>query len=315
MKINWTAAFLLAALLGCSSGDTPVQTKSASLTIDLDNANVIAIASFIDIEFVLQQLFELIREVDENFTATSGFAPFACDDSSDVSITFSGGAAVNSGDLFDIDLFDCVVGLESFDGAIQIRLDDVLANGESYLGVIEFDDFVTTNSSGNNIVTLDGNLEFGLDVNVGEAVIIIVDSDLDVTVLEDGMTIEQTTRNYKNLEFRWVPVDGNDDLILVMDVDVDFQYDDVASVEPSGTFTLETVLDIEREDGDSFPRVGEWLFCGDSGSTYELKADPLGIAVLDSTLDSDGDGGDAIQPPSPTWEALFPKRFLMPVSL
>ena len=256
----------------------------------------------------MRQTFELLERVDVVSSNPSSFDPYPCTGAAEEVDYFGDtSTAIAAGDVFDIDLDGCSVLGGILDGGVTLSFSFVNADApfNSYIGRIDFSDLELVFSSGDSI-TLDGILDYGIDVTSGEQAILIEDSNLDV-VRHDGIPANQVTENYRNLDLEWSLEFASDLLLEIDGLDVDSEAFD-------GSFSVRTPTEVERPVTDTFPTLGVLLFEGGSNSSYRLTADAADNSTLLQSLDSDGNGEDAVQPATaPTWQELFPEDFLVPI--
>ncbi len=296
-------------MAGCSQEEGSKNNPFANATLTLDSTSVasLAVSSFADIEYFLRQLFDIVREIDRVKDSPAGFSPFSCSMGSLVyGVVVDSNTSIAGGDSFGATLTNCQIGSDTFTGSVTVTLSSV-ASGESYFGDIEFDEFSKINSGG-DFLELDGELEFGVDVTLGQVAIIAFDSDVEVTSYQGGMVMDETIGTYKNLEFEWA-LESNNELLLDIEVDITLAF---TGPNLGGLYFIDTQTTIDRNSSDAFPAEGRFTLFGADGGTYELSSNGSAL-MLSGNLDANGDGLlDLDQPPAPTWRELSPLSFLVP---
>ena len=299
----WMLMVLVAA---CSGGSSENDSRPA-LVLDSTNASFVAISVLEDVDYFLDVLFDFIAEIDEVATNPGDFEPFSCISGSQISPYFPGASNVSgeveAGDSFGVDLGACQIGLNTnLTGDILVTLQQVDLNTNSYGGSIRFSDFEEESSGGS--ISLDGRIDF-VEVRVLANLSAMLIEDSLLTVTKYDVPINVVAELYENMDLVWIADDDEFELEIELDVD---------SEAFGGSFSLQTPVEVERIIGNDYPTVGNFLFEGASRSSYRLTADAMDNITLNQSLDSDGNGEDAVQPATaPTWQELFPEDFLVPI--
>ena len=303
MKFKRFTGLVLAALIGCSSGEAPEDTTRPLLILDKDNSRKLAISALSDLEYVAKLLFDLIVQIDLEAASPGDMTPFACAEAS--SNYVAGPTPVGIGSQFEISGNGCDVAGSDFRGGISIELDQVNLSTDSYGGTIRFSSFTETTTA--RVIELDGRIEFaGVRVSSGLNAIEIDDSFLTVTK-HDNMPINEISEFYQDLELFWMS-EPSGEVELEIEVFVDSEAFD-------GSFNFVEVDEpLEREVGNSFPGSGSLLVEGASPWSYSLAANTG--SDTDSITQFLDDGTDdpvdpATQPSALTWSEVFPEGFLL----